>query len=760
MADRVVRRHLLRLALLAGAAAPLAAHAQEAPPAEAESNANDIIVTAQRRAERLEDVPVSITAVTAATIQSAGIKRIDDIQQVASGVQINKGGAFTQPAVRGISTLTLGYGFENNVAVYVDGFYQTDMVTINQDLGTVQSLQVLKGPQGTLYGRNATGGAIVIDTMAPSDRLTGAVTASYGRFDDKRVQAFLSGPLAEGVSFSAAVSVRDSDGYVTDIGDDPLSKDDDRKINPLKNTSIRTKLLLEPTETLDITLAYNHGFVRDDRGLTYTIHDYYPAFAIPATCPNPSPACAGQPNNRATERDTASINDVDASAKADEWTAKLVLDTDIGTLSSYTGYAKRSSHSVFDFDGSKAGITLAQNRKIYNDTFQQTFDFAIDAIDDIDLIVGAFFYNDKLRTPTSGGYTGNPPVLQTQYSVTLNTDAMAYYVDGTWHATDSLFITAGGRYSTERRQLRYNFNFPTVTPEVKRHADFDAFTPRAVIRYEFAPRTNVYASWSKGFRSGVFNPVATANPAFALPVQPEKITAYELGFKTASSTLRFDTAGWYYDFKDLQVGVSTPDPTDPAGIRLIQTIGNAKKARSYGIEAQVQYTPLPDLNIRAGGAWIHARYIDFRNAIGTELNAAAGVNLTGRVQDWSGKQMARAPNWSGNIGFDYGMDLADGRLNLAANGSVTASYVVQNPSLYGASAGAALAGKQRYRQPSYAIFNAQINWTDPSEHFTIGIYGENLTDQRYAITRSGGTFGDYSQYNEPLNYGVRAGVKF
>ena len=206
--------------------------------------------------------------------------------------------------------------------------------------------------------------------------------------------------------------------------------------------------------------------------------------------------------------------------------------------------------------------------------------------------------------------------------------------------------------------------------------------------------------------------------------------------------------------------MSTPDPTDPTGLRLIQTIGNAKKARTYGGEASVQYTPIDNLNLRAGGAYIHARYVDFTNAVGTALNAATQTNLTGQVQNWSGQQMARAPSWSGNVGVDYTMDLLGGRLNVAGNGYYTASYVVQNPSLFGPTAGAALANKQRYRQPSYALFNSQLNWTDSSGQYTLGVYAENLGNKRYTIIRSGGVFGDFKQFNEPRTYGVRAGFKF
>ena len=424
-------------ALIAIAAGP--AWAQTTPAVDENAEASDqgeIIVTAQRRAERLEDVPVAIIALSADTLEKSGIQRITDLGQVATGVQINRGGSFTQPAIRGITTLTLGYGFENNTAVYVDGFYQPDMVTINGDLANLSSVQVLKGPQGTLYGRNATAGAIVMETLAPSQEMVGRAQISYGRFNDIRAQAYVSVPLSDKIAFSLAGYYRTSDGYIRDIGDNPVSKADDYDAAPLQNQSFRAKVLLTPTETLDITLGFNHGKVADSRGTTYTINKY--AAFVPASPP------------RASERDTASSTALaDSSASADEFTSKIALDTGIGTLTSYTGYAKRLSHSVFDFDASKPVITQSSNTSIRQRTFQQTLDFAINAIDNLDLIVGAFYYNDKLDYGKGGAksYAGsfNAAGLQNTQFVFLSSKAYALYADGTLNLAHNVFLTAGVR---------------------------------------------------------------------------------------------------------------------------------------------------------------------------------------------------------------------------------------------------------------------------------------------------------------------------
>lgn len=762
--SEVRRSSMVRLGLRLGASMALAilvtghAQAQSAPaadpqaadPAPAENN-NDIIVTAQRRSERLEAVPVAITALSASTLAKSGIQRITDIGQVASGTQINRAGAFTQPAIRGITTLTLGFGFENNVAVYVDGFYQPDMVTINGDLANLQSVQVLKGPQGALYGRNATAGAIVIDTLSPSKEFTANGQVSYGRYNDLRVQGYVSGPLNDKIAVSLAAYYRRSDGYIKDIGLDPVSKADDTNAAPLRNTSIRAKVLLTPIDELKITLGYNHGVVVDSRGLLYTINAH------------PSPILPTPPA-RADQRDTASPTiPADASARGDEFTGKIALETGIGTLTSYTGYGKRNSHSVFDFDASKAVITQSVATQINEYTFQQTLDYAIKAIDNLDLIVGAFYYDDKLHNDDGKSYSGSVStagLLRSQF-VRLTSKAYAFYGDATYHLTDHLFLTGGVRYNHERRTISY-FELPglvtAIAPPASAAATFSSATPRAVLRYEIAPRTNIYASYSQGFRAGVFNPTVLPNPLLVLPIKPERLKAYEVGFKTASATFRFDAAAWYYDFRDLQVGVTIPSPLNPNTV--IQLTSNAKKAESYGVEGQATWNPTKDLTVRAGASYTHARYTDFHNAVGTGFNATTGLNATSQTQDWTGQQMARAPSFTGNVGINYETDLAKGRLAMSANASYTSSFVVANPSLFGPLAGAALANQQRYRQKGYGLVNAQVNWTDPSGHYTLGVYGDNITNTRYNFVLSGGAFGDYSQGNEPVTYGVRAGFKF
>ena len=733
--------------LLAGCAAIVcstsAAWAQTADAESPDADDNAIIVTAQRRAERLVDVPMSITALSGDQLINAGVTSVHDIANVTAGVQINFAGCCTQPAVRGISTLTTGIGFENNVALYVDGFYTPDNVTINSDLANIESVQVLKGPQGTLWGRNATGGAILINTLAPSKELTGKVTATYGRFNDKSISGYLSAPLGEKVAFSVAGYARRGDGYNKFV--DATGKVIGNA-TPVRQTSIRAKLQMELTDDLKLTWGYNYGLSSDGRGNLFTIVGY-PAASLPASPPRPS-----GPFRSGTNRQT------DLTGRTNELTAKIELQTGAGTLTSYTGYAVRKTHLAYDFDGS--WVDLNGSEQFWTQkTFQQSLDFNVEGIEHVDLVIGGTYYKDKLSTPLQIGYGGN--AVTSLFATTLRAESLAGFIDGTYHLSDALSISAGARYTHETKKGAYA-NFTPAGVATANFGDnatsFNAFTPRGTIRYEFAPRSSVYASISRGFRSGGFQPNGAINDANYLPFLPEKITAYELGLKVDRPTFTFSGAFFYYDYANLQVGVTIPNPAQPNG--LISKVINAKKAEVYGIDGDISWRPLDGLNVHLGAAWLHGRYKDFANATGTGLDIASGLNVTNQPQNWTGQQMTRAPDYTVNLGIDYTIqDVAGGALQLGGNLHYTSSFITNSASLYGPLAGAR-ANQQRYRQGAYVLLNLQANWTDPSDHFTLGVFGNNVTNKIYRLTYSGGGFGDYSSWASPATYGARIGYKF
>jgi iron complex outermembrane receptor protein len=727
----------------------------------ATDGSHEIIVTAQRRAERLEDVPASITVVTGETLQNAGVVNMQDLGQVTAGAQVNFAGAFTQPTIRGITTLTNGNNVENNVAVYVDGFYEPSALVINADLPNLAGIEVLKGPQGTLYGRNATGGAILVNTLAPSDVLTGRAEITYARFNDKRASAYVSGPLSDNIRFGVAGYYRHTDSYIR-MASPTVIGEIDGPATPIRQAAVRTKLEVDLSEKLTATLAYNLIHIDDGRTDIFTPFDHI------------SPAVAAPPL-RATLPRTASFNTTtDAPVTNHQGTLKLALATGIGTITSYTGYTDSKQHLGFDFDGTYRDTNYI-DINFHQKTFQQAVDYNIDAIERVNLVIGGMYYNDNIKTdPLNRTFGGAMTLLQSTNGY-VKTKSWAVYADATIQLTDAFSISAGGRYSSDRKTNLYQTfsgaGAQTANSLVTDH--WSKFTPRVALRYELAPRTNLYASWSRGYRTGTFNFTPPAIISQWKAVEPETITAYEVGVKTVQGALRFDMAGFYYDYRNLQVatllrsplcGAIPAPPAIDTCSQFLNVYLNAPKARVYGIDGQLSLTPVENLNLRVGAAWIKATYREFPGAVGTGLDLrpnlpTTNLNVNSQQQDWSGQQMARAPELTANAGFDYTIPDGEGGFKLAANVAYTSSYVVNSPSLYGPLAGA-LANKQRYRQSAYALVNASLTWTDPSGHTHITVFGRNLTDHDYYITKTGNSTGDYGTLSEPRTYGVKLGFDF
>jgi len=730
--------------------------AQSSQGSDEEVVRNDIIVTAQRRAERLEDVPLSITALQGDTLEKSGISNPLDLGQLVAGANFMRVGAQVKPSIRGVSTTTSGWTFENNVAIYIDGFYSPDPYSTSTDFSNIKSIQVLKGPQGTLYGRNAMAGAIVIETLDPADELAAKATLSYGRYDDVKVDGYVSVPLGDKIGVSVMGYRRVNDGYMRDIGNDPTNKGDDFDAAPVSQTALRAKLKFKPTDGLAVTLGYGYSFSDVPVGLIFHPFQNFNA--------NPSPL--NRPPFRAIGKfDASQSQPAQNAVKVRNYTAKIELDTGIGTLTSYTGLNRRKSQLNFDFDGSKLISTHAINTWERNTgkTFQQALDYVIEASDRLDLIIGASYYRDK---SFAGGenFAGNFVTPTRVTLARLESKAIAGYIDGTYEIVDSLFLSAGARYTREKRLVDYIEGFAAadlgVTTEV-----FKDMTPHANLRYELAPRTNVYVSYAEGFRSGVFN---GSPPNVA--VRPEKIKSYELGFKTATSTVRLDASAYFFDFTNLQVATLQPirDCTlPPAQCPVTPLLSNAKAAEGYGGELQISWNPTDNFGLRGGLAYNHAEYTDFTNASGTGFNATGatslgtGANISSQKQDWSGQQLVQAPRWTGNIGFDYSIGLAGGELALNATASFSSSFVSRDASLWGPlAAPLANPNKQRFRSDGYVLVNAQANWTDPSGHYKIGVYCNNCTNKAYVNYLSAGAFGDYRLYNEPATYGVKIGFEY
>jgi iron complex outermembrane receptor protein len=736
------------LALAAGAiAVPTAASAQAADDADAGASGGDIIVTAQRRSELLEEVPMAVQVITPDAVSNSGVTNFMELGKIAVGAQMAFNGSVPAVAIRGITSALSAYNAEPNVAVYVDGFYDGQPLTIAADLSNLESVQILKGPQGTLYGRNATGGAMLITTLGPTHVLTAKSDISFERFDRVTFNGYVAGPLSDKIRVSLSGHLRQGDLSMR-LADRNVVGGTAGSADTFKQANIRAKLEMDLSDELTATLGYSHSYVNDPRANFFSVYDHIlppPNYVSPPLRPTRFGVAAYQFPNF-------------SGGKSDQYSLKLAWETPLGTLSSFTGYSDRFVGVNVDFGG--AFVPIFDIRTRYDQkTFQQSIDYNITAIDRLQLNIGGLYYDDQLTqkgdSATVNISQGVPATIVRQNSYTK---AWALYADATYSLTDRLNINVGGRYSYDKKRATYQQNLASgavLTPFISDTTSWKEFTPRATIRYEVAPRTNVYASVTRGFRAGLYSQQGPAGGVYD-PAQPEKITAYEVGFKTAGRKFRLSAAAFYYDYTDLQVTITLSKPGEPVS----SILQNSKGAKVKGFETEFSYNPIPNLTLRGGISVLDAYYVDFPNAVGTGVNATNTLNVSNQQQDLSGHELVRAPNYSGSAGFDYEIPSSVGTFLLTSTLSFTDSYVVSNPSVYGPLAPAALRDKQRLRQKAYQLLSAQVRWTDPSDHLSLALFGDNLTNTSYRLSYNAGSFGDYSAKADPRTYGVRLGYKF
>jgi iron complex outermembrane receptor protein len=715
---------------VAGMAASFAAAAQTANTA-----VEEVVVTAQRRAESAEDVPISITIASGEQLERAGVSRLEDIAIIAPAVQLSRTGVYTQPSIRGV-TSTLAGNYENNVGIYVDGYYLPFTRGLNVDLVNISQVQVLKGPQGTLFGRNATGGAILIQTLDPSmTERSGRVNVTYRRFEDKQVQGYFSTPIVDSLAWNVAGNYREADGHIEDIAGFATA--------PIENWNVSTKLRFQPTESLTITGKYETLNASDGRTLATTYEGR-------------SLAVARVPGTYLETRDNLTSVNVPVDNETRQHTGSLKVEWDFGwgQLNSITAYQEEKNELLYDLDGTKLRF-FEQRTSDDNDAFSQDVNFTSNGDGPIQYVVGAYYFESDQRTTDNASLNALTPTPTVFVPGQLNhptTDAYAGYADLTWEVVPRLFLTGGIRYSNETKELTVACTAISAgcprNPFFDGDADFEAWTPRGVIRYQLDEDSNVYASFSKGFKSGLINVASPFNT-----VDPEKIDAYEVGYKTARSSWRLDTAAYFYEYDDLQV----------SSLQIINGINtavttNAASAEIYGAEAQVTLTVIDNLNLSASAAYTHARYKEFP-AASYNFITPVGLNTTTCgtapcTQDWSGEQLTRAPDWSGNVAADYTLNTGIGAFVVAGTVAYTSSYIPVKGDLDPN-------GAYRYGTGDYTMINARVSWSPPAlEQLKFTVLGENLGDARYYFYRSGNAFGDYHVLGAPRTWGVSVDYRF
>ncbi|KRB91246.1 MULTISPECIES: TonB-dependent receptor [unclassified Sphingomonas] len=667
-----------------------AAHAQAVSDAAPAADAADIgvgglqeiVVTAEKRATNLQKTPISITALSGDSMRKAQIRTLIDVKSLVPGMQMGETDGYAQITIRGIGIANFVPGADSAVALNLNDVYVSRPIAQLTGLYDLSSLEVLRGPQGTLFGRNATAGAINMTTTRPTDSWSGYGRLTVGNYAAVNAEAAVGGPLGETVGIRVAGFIDKHNGYGRNetTGNEVADKD---------ARGIRGTLVFEPTPDFKATIIGEY-FKESDRGAA--LHYQGSAGLIPL------PGTSGQPilsllqggfvttdrQNTVTPLDSAFRLRTSAVTGILEWTSGPF------GVKSITGYRDQDSRTFTPLDdGSTAnGFYVAgEPAKQFSEELQFHYN-----TDRLHATGGVYYFHEKDASNPGvspfkysalqrffGPIFGIPPIPADQdYYVdfveiggTLKTTAKAAFGQLSYEATDGLTLTAGIRYSHEKKSAALNNSFSLTapwTPQTPQPAvsyrdstTFSSTTPKFGIQYQVDPRTLVYATYSKGFKSGGYDVTAVAPP-----FKPEKLTDYEAGIKTTllDNRLRINLGGFYYDYSNLQVA-------QVIGSSVFTT--NAATARIYGGEAEVTFAPTNNFQLDVAASYLHARYreycgpssvqVAFQTPAGICSPTAGALPALG-VIDFSGRKLNNAPTFSGHTAATYNWDMPNGNLSL------------------------------------------------------------------------------------------------
>jgi iron complex outermembrane receptor protein len=701
----------------------------------------EIVVTAQRRAENLQKVPISVTAVPSSTLAQLNLKSVNDVQLVTPGLSFDKGYNYAVTYIRGIGANIVNVGLENPVAVYVDGSYVQRSIGTVGDLFDINQLQVLKGAQGTLYGRNASGGAILIQTADPElGRSELKLASEYGNLGHASGSAIVNVPLASDLALRLGAYENHDSGYVT-------NDTDGFKFGGRTTYILRGKLKWQPSSNLSAILESQY----------YHSIDFSNALAERF----PAPICLAcaiygiVPLNGKNDFYRVDTNNETGFATK-IYSTSLRLGYKVGAIdiSSVTAYRDDKTNGSTDQDFTRAPFFLFganTGGKEWTEDVQAVSNFGgmINGLIGFSYLHDAGFYSADL---TGNAYAAILPIAGATPQAQTDVITRSYAVFGELYVTplDRLKITLGGRFVEDKRTLSASENVAAnialaggLTPATfRQQADFRAFTPRAVIAYDLG-RTNIYASWSRGFKAGGF-----VTPVFAPTniVKPEKIDSFEVGAKYVSPDRRFraNAATFYYKYREIQVNILD---IASGGER----VENAAGARGYGVEIDSSYLAAKWLNLFANAAYLNARFTTYPDASVVVLSPTGG--LTAGVEDLSGSALPHSPKVTLSAGVNLKATLgreAEGSLNIVARHSGSYDFY------------AGASGPLRYdRQPKTTVVNITGDVGPQAGPYKVGFFINNATGQRYYIQRSTSQpFGVFDQVAKPRSYGMRVAFDF
>ena len=704
-------------------AAPLLAALLSAAAAAQESRQiEEIVVTAQKRAQSFGDVGIAVSAFTGDDVRDLGLEQMKDVAAQTPNLKINDTLANSIPnvSIRGVGLND--YAANNNPAagIYVDEVYLVSPAMLTFQLLDIERIEVLKGPQGTLYGRNTTGGTVNFVSSKPTEAFESGITVDYGRYDHFAAEGFVSGALGDGVAGRLAVqTVQRGDGYQT-------NRLTGESIGEIDRTSWRGLLSWQASESVSVLLNVHGG--RDESDVSLVKID--------------NPFSAEDDGDDDPYRSGASLDprmDIETKGVA------LTVDWDLSdalTLTSVTGYEDFSRLHVEDRDAT----SLIQLDGFFdNDIEQFSQELRLTYVGSEVVIIGGLFYGeDEIDTRDRFDASDLLPLLGLTGVDSLGneyvqkTQSAAAFVHAEWQFSDDWRLTTGLRYTDEQKDFEDAFTYlvaggveTRLFPAVSNDYDSEDVSGRIGIDFVGIDDTLIYASVSRGFKSGGFQGQLTFNPADLQAFDDETLWAYEIGAKSrlADGTVQLNGAVFFYDYSDLQFYGGLFD--SPVGT--LFGIANVGDAEITGAEVELWWRPAVGLDVRLGAGLLDTEVTE---------SVVAGVA--------EGSELPNAPELNLNAMIRYEWGLTDG---LRADAVLATSYqddvtfdIVRSPA--------------EAEEDGYWLTDARVGVLAADGRWSVHAWVKNLADERYRSQVLFSSVGFGESYGPPRTYGVSFSVAF
>ena len=711
----------------------------------------EVVVTAQKREEDLQDVPISIAAFSGDALDARGAYNTKDLALITPAVSITEFGGFTFIYIRGIGSDSFIPSADPSVTTYVDGIYVPTSQGLVTSFGGVERVEVLKGPQGTLFGRNSTGGAISVVTKKPSEEYDASLQLVKGNFNEERAKGFISGPITDWLAGSLDLLKDSIDHQYTHAA---------RELDPERQKSVRARLVWYPTDNIDFDITYFKA-EQDGQGSLLT--------------KNINPSAVAGAALREAEDDYVADSDFPAALIGSHEVLSAVLDWrlpwfDIKIIGS--DQLIDTEYTAFDFDATPTPVVAFEVKPSeYTDAKSFELQFLSNSEgwggDKLEWVIGAYYLESE------GGFAdidiplgetqleailpaipGIDDILEPLTSSTslkatglLGTESLSIFAQGTWFIRDWVSITLGARYGEEDRFLTASDVFLSpgngapdqiVTSYPLEEDSRSNTTTRAVASFFPSENSMIYLSRSEGYKSSTYNIVnLTDSPELVLP---EEVTSYEIGLKSDffDGLLRLNAAVFYNEIVNKQSSIVAV-----LGGGVIQ-FTNAEDTEIKGVEFDLVTSPLPNWNpgftITANAAYLEGEYKKFTNGDG--FDEETGVFVDGI--DHSGNEIERTPKLSGGLALIQLFNLPWGdEFEVAVDAYYNSGffYSAQNSDIY--------------TEDKYTITNARISYLYVPWNLRLTAFGQNVLGEKYHLGLFQTDFGINSSLAYPERYGLR-----